>query len=97
MTLWRSISLPHKSMQSICLQKFKNEFVNLCGTQTSNSITERRRSAQYFPVMEDASADMSNIEQFAFCVRFTEKSGSDIHTVPEEFLAFVSTQRENMT
>ncbi|MBV2113370.1 MAG: DUF4371 domain-containing protein [Candidatus Thiodiazotropha sp. (ex Ctena orbiculata)] len=72
--------------------KMQNEFINLCGTQISTTITERCRSAQYFTVMADESADVSNIEQFAFCVRFTEKSASDIHSVTEEFLSFVSTQ-----
>ena len=72
-----------------CLQ---NEFISLCGKQISNSITERCRSAQYFTVMADKSADVkSNIEQFAFCVRFTEKSDADVHTVTEEVLSFVST------
>ena len=42
-------------------------------------------------VMADESADVSNIEQFAFCVRFKEKSDADVHIVTEEFLSFVST------
>ena len=41
--------------------------------------------------MADESADVSNIEQFAFCVRFKEKSDADVHIVTEEFLSFVST------
>ena len=71
--------------------KMQNEFSSLCGTQISTTITERCRSAQYFTVMADESADVSNIEQFAFCVRFTEKSASDIHSATEEFLSFAST------
>ena len=71
--------------------EIQNEFISLCGKQISNSITEGCRSAQYFTVMADESADVSNIEQFAFCVRFTEKCDADVHTVTEELLSFVST------
>ena len=41
--------------------------------------------------MADEPADVSNVEQFAFCVCFTEKSDADVHTVTEEYLSFVST------
>ena len=41
--------------------------------------------------MADEWADVSNIEQFAFCVRFTEKSDADEHSVTESFFSFVYT------
>lgn len=72
--------------------EIQNEFIFLCGQQIAHSITERCKSAQYFTVMADESADVSNVEQFAFCIRFTEKTNTDEHTVNEEFLSFVSTR-----
>ena len=47
--------------------KMQNEFINLCGTRISNTITERCPPAQYFTIMADESANVSIIDQFAFC------------------------------
>jgi hypothetical protein len=39
--------------------------------------------------MADESADVSDIEQFAFCARYVDRVSSGDHVIREEFLSFV--------
>lgn len=80
--------------------EIQNEFISLCGKQIASSITQRCQNAKYFTVMADESADVSDTEQFAFCVRYVDRKSSGDHVVREEFLSFVvaeSTTGEALT
>lgn len=70
----------------------QNEFISLCGQQISKAIIQRCKNAKYFTILADESADVSDIEQFAFCIRYVDRETSGIHVVREEFVSFVSTE-----
>ena len=71
--------------------EIQNEFISLCGQQISNSIVQRCNNAKYFTILADESADVSDVEQFAFCLRYVDREHSGLHMIREEFLSFVST------
>ncbi|XP_053381948.1 52 kDa repressor of the inhibitor of the protein kinase-like [Mercenaria mercenaria] len=69
----------------------QNEFIHICGNQISDSIVHRCQDARYFSILADESADVSNTEQFAFCLRYIERQSSGKHVLHEDFLSFVQT------
>ncbi|XP_045169561.1 uncharacterized protein LOC123532237 [Mercenaria mercenaria] len=67
----------------------QNEFIHICGNQISDSIVHRCQDARYFSILADESADVSNKEQFAFCLRYIEHQSSGKHVLHKDFLSFV--------
>lgn len=78
------------SNANYCGHQIQNEIIELCGKQIQNTILERCKQAQWFSLLSDETADISNSEQISLLVRYVERDSGNF-SVREDFLCFVST------
>lgn len=79
------------SNANYCGHQVQNELIELCGKQIQNAILEKCRKAQWFSVLSDETADISNSEQVSILVRYVDSDSGGKNSVREDFLCFVST------
>ncbi|KAL2102372.1 hypothetical protein ACEWY4_001540 [Coilia grayii] len=75
---------------NFCGHQIQNEIIELCGNQIQNAILRKCRSAEWFSVILDETADVSNTEQVSILVRYVHNESGGF-SVREDFLCFVST------
>lgn len=68
--------------------RIQNELIEICGTVILDKIISKVNEAECFSVLADETTDISGIEQFSLCVRYTEKTSNGI-ILREDFLIFV--------
>lgn len=68
--------------------QIQNEIINLCGQQVQDNIVTSCRDSVYFSILVDESADISNTEQVAICLRYAR---SPNFTIEENFVCFADT------
>ncbi|XP_060782672.1 52 kDa repressor of the inhibitor of the protein kinase-like [Neoarius graeffei] len=73
-----------------CGHQIQNEIIELCGKQIQNAILRKCRSAEWFSVILDETADVSNTEQVSILVHYVHHELGG-YSVREDFLCFVST------
>jgi len=61
-----------------------DEFIDVMGEKTRQTIAEEIREAKYFSVVVDSTPDLSHVDQLTFIFRFVNKEGK----IVERFLAF---------
>ena len=60
------------------------EFIDVMGEKTRQTVADEIREAKYFSVVVDSTPDLSHVDQLTFIFRFVDKKGK----VVERFLAF---------
>ena len=63
----------------------QKELINICGNLISNKLTREIKKAQFFSVMADEAAGVSNSQQMSLVIRFVDESSTN----RESFLGFV--------
>ncbi|CAF3302063.1 unnamed protein product [Rotaria sp. Silwood2] len=65
----------------------QNELIEICGDLVREKIITEVKHATFFTVIGDETMDVSNIEQFTFCLRYVYED-----KVQEKFISFVSAE-----
>ncbi|GBO05324.1 hypothetical protein AVEN_138116-1 [Araneus ventricosus] len=64
----------------------QNELINTFGYLIQSQIVRNVRKSIFYSVLADETTDISQIEQFSFCVRYVEDQK---YKIREDFLTFV--------
>ena len=62
----------------------QNELIEVCGEIIREKVIEEVKQAKFFTIIADETADVSNIEQFTFCVRYVFED-----KIQEKFIEFL--------
>jgi len=68
--------------------KIQNELIEICGELITEKIVSKINAAGCVSILADETSDVSGIEQFSLCARYTENTNSVV-TLREDFLTFV--------
>lgn len=71
----------------------QNELIDICGQQIAADIVKECQESNYFTLLADESADVSNTEQISVCLRYVHYDREAAHhIVKEQFLCFIPTR-----
>ncbi|KAK0146901.1 repressor of the inhibitor of the protein kinase [Merluccius polli] len=73
-----------------CSHSVQNELIELCGKQIQDTVLKKCRDAEWFSLLADETADISNVEQVALVLRYVDCVNSS-YSLREDFLGFFST------